>query len=62
MKRRMWIGIGIEIVRKIRVAKKTPPDRLYVGTFESVNVGLGLGLRLKERFGIEIGAAIGDWD
>ena len=35
---------------------------LYLGTFESVIVGLGFGLGLKERFGIEIKAAIKDWD
>ncbi len=29
---------------------------------EHVNVGLGLGLGLTERFGIEIGAAMGDWN
>ena len=41
---------------------KTFGKKLYVGTFESVNVGLGLGLGLKERFGVEIGAAMGDWN
>ena len=49
----MRLGLRLEIGIEI--------DHLYVGTLESVNVGLGLGLKFKERFGTDIGAAMGDW-
>ena len=56
MKRRMWVGIGIEIVGKIRVAKKSyarGPKSKWIRTF-------GLGFGIEEATGIEIGAAMGD--
>ena len=48
---RLEIGIGIEIVpasicRNIRICSCRP----------------GIGIGIKGRFGIEIGAALGDWD